>query len=234
MTCPKCGRPREGASSNCPTCPPVNYVVKLESGNYGFTGSPIGTVVESPPDHRGGRRVEYSPASGGRAVSDTDSAGSFRADLSGPLERGKSNEWHVMKVLQAALKEQGHEVSRKRGAQDDRGQDGLLVVDGRQVEVQIVTVPSDTEVWKTLNATGASSRSGDLRAQVRLIRGALEHKANKARGALVALDAAHFGALVSRKLVDAYLAEYGSPVEEFSFFDVWIIGPTARSSARLG
>jgi len=208
--------------------------MKAESGNYGVTGSPIGTVVESPPDHPDGRRVEYSPASGGRAVSDTDSAGSFRADLSGPLERGKSNEWHVMKVLQAASKEQGHEVSRKCGAQDDRGQDGLLVVDGRQIEVQIVTMPVDPEVWKTLNASGAFLGEGDLRAQVDLVRGALKHKKNKATGALVALDASYFGAFVSRKLADAYLAEYGSPVEEFSFFDVWIIGPTVRSSVRLG
>jgi hypothetical protein len=74
----------------------------------------------------------------------------------------------------------------------------------------------------------------DLHAQVSFIRRALERKADKAKGALVALDATHFGALVGRALVDAYLAEYRSPVEEFSFRDVWIIGPTVRSSACLG
>jgi len=138
-----------------------------------------------------------------------------------------------MKVLVAALKEQDHEVSQKRGARDEDGEDGLLLVDGRQIEIQIVTMPSDTEVWRTLNASGASSRAGDLRAQVGLVRGALERKARKAKGTLVALDAAHFGALVRRELVDAYLAEYRAPVEEFSFDDVWIIGPTVRSSVRF-
>jgi hypothetical protein len=232
MTCPRCGRPLERA--NCPTCAPGSYVITAESGNYGLTGHPIGTVVESPPDHPVGRRVEYRPASGGQAVSDTDSAGSFTADLSGPLERGKSNEERVMEVLAAALKQQGHEVSRKRGARDEDGEDGLLVIDGRQTETQIVTMPVDPEVWEMLNAYGASSRTGDLRAQVGLIRGALKHKAYKAKGALVALDATHFGALVGRALVDVYLAEYRSPVEEFSFLHVWIIGPTVRSSVRLG
>jgi hypothetical protein len=182
MTCAKCGRLLEGASSNCPTCSPGSYSITAESGKYEITGNPIGTAVESPPDHPGGRRVEYRPASGGRAVSDADSAGSFTADLSGPLERGKSNEGHVMNVLVAVLQEQGHDVGRRQGARDEDGEDGLLVVDGRQIEVQIVTMPSDTTVWETLNATGASSRAGDQRMQVDLVRGALERKANKAKG----------------------------------------------------
>jgi hypothetical protein len=139
----------------------------------------------------------------------------------------------VLSVLVAALNGQGHQVNRKRGARDDRGEDGLLVVDGHQIEVQ-VTMPTDSEVWETLNATGASSPEADLRAQVGFVRRALERKANKAKGALVALDATHFGALVGRALVDAYLAEYRSPVEEFSFRDVWIVGPTVRSTVRLG
>jgi hypothetical protein len=222
--------PREGVSSNCPTRSPR---ITAESGSYGLTGQPIGTVVESPPDHPDGRRVEYRPASGGRAVSEMDSGGSFTVDLSGPLERGTPNEGHVMNVLVAALNGQRHQVNRKGGARDDRGEDGLLVVDGHQIEVQ-VTMATDGEVWETLNATGASSPEGDLHAQVSFIRRALERKADKAKGALVALDATHFGALVGRALVDAYLAEYRSPVEEFSFRDVWIIGPTVRSSACLG
>jgi len=138
-----------------------------------------------------------------------------------------------MKVLVAAHKDQGHDVNQTRGAQDENGEDGLLVVDGRQIVTQIVTMPADEKVWRTLNTCGAASLPGDLRAQVGLVRGALERKANKATGALVALDATHFGALVGRKLVDAYLAEYRSPVEEFAFLDVWIVGPTVRSTVRL-
>ncbi len=33
-------------------------------------------------------------------------------------------------------------------------------------------MPTDSEVWETLNATGASSPEGDLHAQVSFIRGA--------------------------------------------------------------
>lgn len=219
-----------GTPPNCPTCSPR---ITPATGKYEITPYPIGTVVESPPNHSGGRRVEYRPASGGKAISDTDTVGSFKAELSGRLERGKSNEPYVMKTLAAALRGQGHQVNRKRGARDDRGEDGLLVVDGRQIEVQIVTMPVDPDVWKTLTATGAFSGAGDLHAQVALVRGALERKALSAKGTLVALDAAHFGAIVRRELVDAYLAKYGNPVKEFSFDDVWIVGPTVRSSIRL-
>jgi hypothetical protein len=61
----------------------------------------------------------------------------------------------------------------------------------------------------------------------------LMHK-RLAKAALVALDAANFGALVGRRLVEAYRAKYANPVEEFSFAEVWIIGPTVPYSVRLG
>jgi hypothetical protein len=40
--------------------------------------------------------------------------------------------------------------------------------------------------------------------------------------------------MVGPKLVDAYIGMHGNPANEFSLVDVWIIGPTARSSVRLG
>ena len=57
--------------------------------------------------------------------------------------------------------------------------------------------------------------------------------ANTARGTLLALDASHFGAIVGPNLVDAYFSRYRNPEDEFKFKEVWIIGPTVRSSARL-
>lgn len=54
-----------------------------------------------------------------------------------------------------------------------------------------------------------------------------------AKGTLLAVDAAHFGALVGPRLIAAYLAARGDPVAEFSFDQVRIVGPTARSSVRL-
>jgi hypothetical protein len=230
MTCPTCGKPLEG-SSKCRTCNPP--VLTPDPVPIGIKGNPIGTVVATPRDHPDGSRVDYKPQLGGRALSETNSAGDFTAELSDPLDRGTSNEWHVLKVLKMALQEQGHVVKELPGAQDDRGEDGFLEIDGHKTTVQIVMMPKDEQLWRTLRTGGVSLRQGDLQAAVGLVRRSLEAKEFKARGALVALDAHHFAALVGRKLVEAYLAMHGNPVEEFQFRDVWIIGPTVPYSIRL-
>jgi hypothetical protein len=67
-----------------------------------------------------------------------------------------------------------------------------------------------------------------------MVREALVHKKDKAAGTLLALDAAHVGAIVGPRLVEAYQAAHDDPEEEFSLVEAWIIGPTARSSVRLG
>ncbi len=139
-----------------------------------------------------------------------------------------------MKTLAQVLRAQGRDIRSVEGARDDRGQDGLLLIDGCQVDVQIVSLPVDPQFGKELATRGAASRSGDRLAAVDLVRAALEHKDLKAKGTLLALDASHFGAIVGSKLVDDYLSMYGNPAVEFSLVGVWIIGPTTRSSVRLG
>jgi hypothetical protein len=234
MVCAKCGAFLEEAATICFACTPRSYVLKAEPGKLRITGSPVGFVVEGSPDHPDGRRVDYRPASGGQSVSQTDATGAFQADLSGSLERGRPGEPHVMKILAQVLRANGHDVRSVGGDRDDRGQDGLLSIDGRQVEVQIVSLPVDPQLWQELATRQASSRSGDRLVAVGLVRAALEHKAGRATGILLALDASHFGAMVGSKLVDAYIGMHGNPADEFSLVDVWIIGPTARSSVRLG
>ena len=96
MVCAKCGEFLEEAATTCLACTPRSYVLKAESGKIRITGSPVGFVVEGPPDHPDGRRVDYRPAPGGQSVSQTDVTGTFQADLSGSLERGRSGERHVM------------------------------------------------------------------------------------------------------------------------------------------
>jgi hypothetical protein len=234
MVCAKCGASLEEAATTCPTCTPRSYVLEAEPGKYQIAGSPVGFVAEGPPDHPAGRQVDYRSASGGQSVSQTDATGAFQADLSGSLERGRPGEWHVMKVLAQVLRANGYDVRSVVGLRDDRGQDGLLLIDGSKVEVQIVSVPSDPQLWNELANLRCSSRSGDRLVAVDWIRAALEHKKGKAKGTLLALDASHFGAMVGPKLVNAYLSMYRNPADEFSLRDVWIIGPTALSSVRLG
>jgi len=234
MVCEVCGRDLQPLERACPTCGPAHYVLKAQPGDYRITGYPMGTLVEGPPDSTEGRRVDSRPASGGRSYSSTDPTGAFTADLSGPLVRGRHGEERVLKVLTQALRARGEEVSSLVGGRDDRGEDGLLSIGGQTVRIQIVSMPVDPTVWKELSMDDAASREGTTDDAVRMVRDALVHKKDKAAGTLLALDAAHVGAIFGPRLVAAYQAAYGDPEEEFSLVEAWIIGPSARSSVRLG
>src|SRR3990172_8319112 len=109
MRCSSCGRPIEPPDAVC-RCTPVSYVLNAEPGEMRITGHPVGMVVEGPLDSEDGRRVDCRPASGGRAFSDSDGTGSFSAELSAPLDRGRPAEGHAVGVLVKALRDRGDEV----------------------------------------------------------------------------------------------------------------------------
>jgi hypothetical protein len=136
-------------------------------------------------------------------------------------------------TLIVALRDEGHKVEELRGARDESGEDALLKVDDRRMVVQVVTMSAEKKVWAALAESGSHSREGDLSEAVALVRGALMHK-RLAKAALVVLDAANFGALVGRRLVEAYRAAYASPVDEFSFAEVWIIGLRCHTASASG
>ena len=85
-----------------------------------MTGYPIGTVVESPFGHPQGRYVISKPASGGQSDSKVDDNGTLHVDLSGSLDKGTPNEWHVKKILEQALKAEGNDVHQVVDPKDDR------------------------------------------------------------------------------------------------------------------
>jgi len=234
MVCPVCGRDLLPLESACPICTPTNHVLKPDTGHLGITGSPLGMLTEGPPDSTEGRLVDFKPASDGRSYSNTDPTGSFTADLSGPLVRGRQGEGRVLDVLAQALRARGEEVTPVAGGRDDQGEDGLLSINNHIVRIQIVSMPADSNVWKELAMDNAVTRRGTIDDAVQVVRETLVHKKDKAAGTLLALDAAHIGAIVGPRLVQAYQAAHGDPEEEFSLVEAWIIGPSARSSVRLG
>jgi hypothetical protein len=165
-------------------------------------------------------------------VSQTDSEGAFTTDLSKGLVSGKKNEPYAVRGLVAVLKAEDRDVYLMPGARDEDGEDQLILIDGQRFVVQAVTMPAEDSVWQSLHILGTFTEAGDRGKVVDWVRRALLKKA-AAKGAVVVLDAHHFGALVGRKLVEAYLEVHAKPVEEFGYKDVWIIGPTPPFSARI-
>jgi hypothetical protein len=233
MECPLCGRLIEAPEGTC-TCRPRAYVLNAGPGRFTVTGQPVGFILEGPPESAAGRRVELAPASGGRSYSRTDRTGAFTVELSGPLNKGCANQQRVLGVLVQALRERGSVASLVDGSHDDRGEDGLLDLDGRRVPVQVVSMPADQSVWAELSARGVVYRSGPFDAAVKMVRQSLVHKKGKAIRTLLVLDACHFAAIIGPSLVRAYHEAYGDPEVEFSLIEAWLVGPTARSAFRLG
>jgi hypothetical protein len=131
------------------------------------------------------------------------------------------------------LRARGDHVESLDGANDARGEDGCLLINGQRVQVQIVTLPVDDSLWRELSSRGTAIRQGMHQDAVTLVRQALEHKRGKATGTVLVLDAAHVGAIISSSLVDSYYSRYGDPEQEFSLVEAWIVGPSARSAIRL-
>jgi hypothetical protein len=173
------------------------------------------------------------PASGGESESSVEEDGSFNARLVGRLDRGRSNEGRALKVLVQAMKAAGTEVERVGGARDEHGEDARLRVGTREVVVQCVSLPVESRSWQELSEQGEVRLSGTNNEAVSLLREALLHKAQKAKGTLLLLDMAQIGALVSPALVRTYRERFPDPASEFGFEQVWLVGPTTGSSQRL-
>jgi hypothetical protein len=164
MECSDCGSEVETTASACPRCGLQDSPLKPETGAVGITEYPPGYAVESPIDTDGPRRVEYCPSTGGKSVSKTDAAGSFDIAVSSPLQVGRAGEPHVITTLINALRASGetaHQLTGDSdGARDDRGEDGLVEINGRRLLVQVETVPRDESLWREWSKGCASRVEG--------------------------------------------------------------------------
>lgn len=212
----------------------AEYLLRAKSGAFKMTTFRAGITLDGDPSDPEGRRVESSPSSGGKARSKVEADGSFKVELSGDLHAGTSNEPRVLGILFEAFRAHGRIVQALPDARDDRGQDGRLQIGADDVWIQIVTVPDTDELWQELHREGSATVGGELKDAVAFVRSAIERKGPRHRGDLVVLDATHFGAPVTPRLVEAYRATHGDPEEEYGLWEAWIVGASKRSTFRLG
>lgn len=234
--CEKCGAtyPRS-QSGPCPACGgTARHFVKPLAAELSFKGNRPGIAMEGDPHNPEGRRVESRPSSGGSSTSVTDKQGSFEASLDKGVEAGHAGENSALGVFMEALTRQGRQVRQLPGAEDQRGEDALLMIDGQRRVVQLVTLPVDQAFWKSLYQRAVAVLKGSKSDAVALVRAAFLHKKNRAKGTILVLDAAHVGVLASPRLVEEYEGVHGDPVKELSLYQAWIVGATARSAFQFG
>jgi hypothetical protein len=137
-------------------------------------------------------------------------------------------------VLISALRERGDRVEHGISSRDDLGEDACLMINGRPVVVQVVSVPANQLLWRELASSGRATTRGTGEDAVDLVRQAFVLKKGKASGTILLLDAGQIGAVVTGDLPERYRAKYGDPEQELGLVEAWIVGPSQRSAIRLG
>ena len=207
-----------------------HYRLLARGAEFVLSGYPVGFVVEGDPAAPRGRRLESHPATGGHVVSRRHHDGGSDLRLEGPLPAGKSDEAHAIKVLLHVLNATGRVSTKLDGAEDSRGEDGRILIDGREVAVQVVSVPSHPVWWRKLSHGEVHDESGTTGDAIRFLREAFEKKRDRAAGTLLVLNAAHLGAVIGPDVILTYLATHPDPRNEFGLYAAWLVGPGARST----
>jgi hypothetical protein len=117
---------------------------------------------------------------------------------------------------------------------NDRGEDGLWLVDGRRRILQVTSVPGSSDYWRDAAQSSATTQV-DAPQAIAWIRVAVETKSTLADrpSVILAIDARHAGVLADPGLADRYRERYSSPATEFGFAQAWLVGPTASHCTRL-
>lgn len=231
--CSKCGRERDADGSQCQSCGSGSVSIEVGTGELFMMGERAGTVLADQKSHW----LKVNDPTGARSESSlVDDR--LRTIVQGPVDMGTDGEPRVRDTLLSALRSTGVTVSWEPGVNED-GEDGILVIAGQRVTLQITTAPRDGRFWRDANTTPSATTDVAVDHAPQWIHQSLAHKAaslstsHKAQ-MLLAVDAAHFGPLASQEVVTSYLSQFGEPRQEFGFGAAYIVGPTPSSTTRLG
>lgn len=195
-----------------------------------------GTVTEERDASGEQLRIRTQTSEGARSH-ELLADGIMSLNINGPTQTGRKGEGRAIDTLLSTLRQEGHQPVLDEG-QDERGEDGILLIQDERLTVQVVSVPSCSNLWRDANL-GSATRSASVADAANWIRNALFAKFTNTSPAergrtIVVLDAGLAGVLSAHEVVDAYLALYGDPHVEFGLASVWLVGPTPSTSTRLG
>jgi hypothetical protein len=149
-------------------------------------------------------------------------------------DAGETGQHDVRKVLIGKLRDIGHVIGPDpRGGIDDRGEDFVLDVDGKEMAVQVAVVPQDSKFWKDASR-GSAERSFTPAQAVEEIQQAILAKQHKSDERIVlALDIRHVAPFARASIVAAYLESHPDPAKEYGWRQVWLVGSYPNYCVRL-
>jgi hypothetical protein len=118
---------------------------------------------------------------------------------------------------------------------NSEGEDGILVLDGRQFALQITMALWHKRVDWAAASTGTATASANIDSVAEWIDEVINSKASKTDppNTILALDANHLGIMSDIALLSCYRDRFGSPSQRFGFAAVWVVGPTVERCLRL-
>jgi hypothetical protein len=220
--------------SNCGTHRGVGITLKPDRAALQFQTFTPSLVWANGPSPSGVMSIKVeAPGVSSRTLLTSDNCS---LHITGAEGIGTQVESRVRKTLLRKLELLGL-VARMIPGKDERGEDAILRMADRRIDVQIVTVPAECEFWHEASL-GPTSREVDILGALQWLHAAIEKKARRIAPShradvLIAIDANHAGVLGTKLIVDEYTGRFGSPDARYGFHSVWVVGPTIDHCARL-
>jgi hypothetical protein len=194
-------------------------------------------LAHSGQNNEGVHFVYQEHVEGGYSDSERLPSGELLLTVGAKYPIGRRAEREVGQMLVAHLEMQGRRVELKPGV-DQVGEDGQLCEGDRRSDFQVVTGIVAPEMWAERAQNGSASTRVEPALEVGWVREAIEKKAALYRNPeqrsamIVALDF-RFSPLTPLPAATEYRKTFSSPVVEFGFSEVWLVGHAPSYCTQL-
>ena len=239
IECLNCGAPFSEAVSPCKWCGgTIHMSISLVGDEIKSAIGQIGTVVETSSEDE--QCIKYISPAG--AQSNSSLTGHFLTiSVKPPIDIGRRGESRVLACIKNNLIKVGknlREPQASEKAKDNRGEDGVLIIDEHRIVLQIVTIRPDENFWRNV-AKGEGVANAEISEVLKWINNTISNKAKLYENSfklsmLLAIDVGHMGVIASELVGSLYIDAYGDPTIQYGFGGIWLIGPIENNIFILG
>jgi len=158
MTCARCGTLKNTSGSACSSCGSLDQsVISAMDGVQGRAEvGNVGRVAEERDASGEQFRVRGQTPAGARS-DEMLADGVVSINIHGPIQIGRKGEPRALDTLLSRLRQDGHQPVLEAG-RDQRGEDGILLLQGERLTLQVVSVPSCSKQKSEVRAAIAAPK----------------------------------------------------------------------------
>ena len=151
ISCARCGTVKTKSGSACSSCGSLDQTatVELVGVESRCDVGHVGTVVEERDASGEQFRLRTQTPEGARSH-ELLADGVVSLTINGPTQTGRKGEARALDTLLNALRQEGQHPVLEAG-RDERGEDGILLLQDERLTLQVVSVPSCPKLWRDAN-----------------------------------------------------------------------------------